>query len=328
MNPLLKLENLKLELTGQDRSVYVLQDISFSLSPGEILAVVGESGCGKSLTSLALTRLLPEKIFSYHSGKILFEGKNILEFQEEDLYHLRGGEIAYIFQDPFTSLNPIKKIKDQIIEPYLLHISKNKKEALEKAEFLLRKVGITDIQNRLESYPGQMSGGILQRISIAMALMCNPKLLVADEPTSALDVTIQSQLVDLFMEIRNETKMAILFISHDLGLVSSISDRILIMYAGEVVEIGTVDDVMDFPKHPYTKALLGTIPSIGGIKQNKLDTIPGIVPAPRDFPDGCHFYMRCQKAMDICKTKDPEYSSTRTGSVKCFLYGENSHAKN
>lgn len=327
MSNLLKLENLTIELINQEKSVYVLQNINFSLSPGEILSVVGESGCGKSLTSLALTRLLPEKIFHYHTGRILFEEKDILEFQDEELYNLRGGEIAYIFQDPFTSLNPIKKIKDQIVEPYILHISKNKKEALEKAEFLLSKVGITDIRNRLESYPGQMSGGILQRISIAMALMCNPKLLVADEPTSALDVTIQSQLVELLMEVRNETKMAILFISHDLGLVSSISDRILIMYAGEVVEIGSVDEVMDSPKHPYTRALLGTIPSIGSGKQSKLDTIPGIVPAPKDFPIGCHFYMRCSSAMEVCKVSDPDYSSTQTGLVKCFLYGEKNHAK-
>jgi peptide/nickel transport system ATP-binding protein len=320
MTDLLRLENLSVHLLANQSSIPVLQDINFSVAEGEILAVVGESGCGKSLTSLALTRLLPEKVFSYHSGKIFFQNKNVLEFSETDLYALRGGEIAYIFQDPFTSLNPIKKIKDQIIEPYIIHISQNKKEAIEKAEFLLGKVGITDIKDRMEAYPGQMSGGILQRTSIAMSLMCNPKLLVADEPTSALDVTIQSQLVDLLMEIRRENKMSILFISHDIGLVSSISDRIIIMYAGQIVESGTVDSVMDTPLHPYTTALLGAIPTIGDISHKRLDSIPGIVPAPIDFPKGCHFHARCTKAMDICKTKNPNMRDRETQLVRCFLY--------
>lgn len=325
MNLLLKVENLTLELINNDKPIYVLKDLNFSIQEGEILAVVGESGCGKSLTSLALTKLLPERVFSYNKGKILFNEKNILDFRDEELYELRGGDIAYIFQDPFTSLNPIKKIKDQIIEPYLLHISKNKKEAIEKAEFLLKKVGITDIRDRLESYPGQMSGGILQRISIAMALMCNPKLLVADEPTSALDVTIQSQLVDLLMEVRSETKMSILFISHDIGLVSSISDRILIMYAGEIVEMGLVDSVVDNPLHPYTRALLGTIPGIQ-THSKRLESIKGIVPSPNEYPIGCHYQMRCSQVLELCKNKNPGYSSTKTGRVKCFLYGDNSDA--
>lgn len=327
MTDLLRLENLSVHLLTNASSIPVLQDINFSVKEGEILAVVGESGCGKSLTSLALTRLLPEKVFSYHSGKIIFQEKNILEFSETELYSLRGGEIAYIFQDPFTSLNPIKKIKDQIIEPYLIHISQSKKEALEKAEFLLGKVGITDIKDRLEAYPGQMSGGILQRISIAMSLMCNPKLLVADEPTSALDVTIQSQLVDLLMEIRRENKMSILFISHDIGLVSSISDRIIIMYAGQIVESGIVDSVMDKPLHPYTRALLGAIPEIGDFSGKKLDSIPGIVPAPVDFPKGCHFNTRCSRVMEKCKTSKPLLTELQTQSVRCYLY-EDGERKN
>ena len=327
MTDLLRLENLSVHLISNQSSIPVLQKINFSLKEGEILAVVGESGCGKSLTSLALTRLLPEKVFSYHEGKIFFQDKNVLEFSQTDLYSLRGGDIAYIFQDPFTSLNPIKKIKDQIIEPYLIHISVNKKEALEKAEFLLGKVGITDIKNRLESYPGQMSGGILQRISIAMSLMCNPKLLVADEPTSALDVTIQSQLVDLLMEIRRENKMSILFISHDIGLVSSISDRIIIMYAGQIVESGAVDSVLDKPLHPYTEALLGAIPAIGDVSVKKLDSIPGIVPAPIDFPKGCHFNTRCKKVHEKCKISKPLMTELDAQAVRCFLY-ENEDIKN
>ncbi|MCX7998265.1 MAG: ABC transporter ATP-binding protein, partial [Leptospiraceae bacterium] len=252
MNPLLSVRNFYLDFFVNNKSLPILQDLSFDILEGEILALVGESGCGKSVTSLAITKLLPINLASYKSGEIFFRNKNILNSSEEELVEIRGKEIAYIFQDPFTSLNPIMKIKKQIIESYIIHISPNEKEAIEKAEYLLQKVGITEVQERLESYPGQMSGGMLQRICIAMALMCDPKLLIADEPTSALDVTVQAQLVELLLDLKEELKMSILFISHDIGLVGYLADRIAVMYAGQIIEIGKKQNVIQNPLHPYT----------------------------------------------------------------------------
>jgi peptide/nickel transport system ATP-binding protein len=246
-------------------------------------------------------------------------GTNILEVSDEKLRSIRGKEISYIFQDPFTSLNPLKKIKDQIIESYKIHISKNEKEAVNKAKYLLNKVGLTELDDRLNSYPGQMSGGMLQRICIATALMCDPKLLIADEPTSALDVTIQSQLVDLLLKIKEETQMSILFISHDISLVASLAKRIAVMYAGQIIEIGGTDKLIEKPMHPYTEALLRSIPS--GIKTNqKLTVIDGTVPSPANYPIGCHFSTRCPRVMEKCKLNKPElYQITKNRRSACFL---------
>lgn len=320
---LLKIENLYIDLLSGRNNLPVLQDIFLDIEKAQIHSLVGESGSGKSLTCLSITKLLPSNIANYKSGKILFEGKNILDMNSPELKEIRGKEISYIFQDPFTSLNPLKKIKDQIIESYLIHISPNKKEALEKGEHLLEKVGITELKERLESYPGQMSGGMLQRISIAMSLMCDPKLLIADEPTSALDVTIQSQLVDLLIKLKEEIGMSILFISHDIALVGTIAEKISVMYAGQVVETGKTEDIIQNPSHPYTKALLKTIPSLHS-DSFTLEAIGGIVPSPLEYPKGCHFSTRCKEVKEECGETRPEvYSSGKTKS-RCILYrGEN-----
>ncbi|MCB1142489.1 MAG: ABC transporter ATP-binding protein [Leptospiraceae bacterium] len=323
---ILEIKKLSVDILSQSIYLPILQNIDISIQKGEVLSIVGESGCGKSLTALSITKLLPEKITRYTSGSINFLGEDILNYTNEQLMNVRGKEISYIFQDPFTSLNPIKKIKDQIIESFIIHISKNKKEAIEKAEFLLNKVGVNDIKTRLESYPGQMSGGILQRISIAMALMCDPILLIADEPTSALDVSVQSQLIELLMDIKNENQMSILFISHDIGVVSNIADKIVVMYAGQVIEESNYLDIIQNPLHPYTHALINSIPSLDKIKDgSKLESIQGIVPAPQDYPQGCHFQDRCSKSIDICSHKKPEYLSIKHRKIRCFLFGDKSH---
>ncbi len=315
---ILSIENLNLTIQANP-VLPVLQNISFTLKEGEILALVGESGSGKSLTALSITKLLPVKQFEYTSGKIIFNGSNILEATEDKIRSIRGREIAYIFQDPFTSLNPLKKIKDQIIESYKIHISENEKEAVDKAKYLLNKVGLTELDDRLNSYPGQMSGGMLQRICIASALMCDPKLLIADEPTSALDVTIQSQLVDLLLKIKEEISMSILFISHDISLVASLANRISVMYAGQIVEIGDTDSLIEKPTHPYTEALLRSIPS--GIKSHqRLAVIDGIVPSPANYPVGCHFSTRCPLVMDRCNQYKPVlYPTSKNRYSACFL---------
>ncbi len=317
---LLSIQNLYLDLFVNNQNLPILQDITFSIQEGEILALVGESGCGKSVTSLAITKLLPNNFANYKSGNIYFENQNIFTLSEEELIKLRGKDIAYIFQDPFTSLNPILKIKKQIIESYLLHISPNIREAIEKAEYLLQKVGITEVRERLESYPGQMSGGMLQRICIAMALMCNPKLLIADEPTSALDVTVQSQLIELLLNLKQELKMSILFISHDIGLVGYLADRIAVMYAGQIIELGAKEHVIKTPLHPYTKSLIASVPTIHIARNVPLKIIPGIVPTPNEYPKGCHFSTRCEQVFIKCNEQKPKLQNVQNQSVRCFLY--------
>jgi peptide/nickel transport system ATP-binding protein len=316
----LKIEDLNLSLIQGQKEIPILLNISFEIFEGEVFSIAGESGCGKSLTSLAITKILPIQSFVYKTGKIVLNDIDLLKSSNSEISKIRGKEISYIFQDPFSSLNPLKKIKHQIIESYLIHISNNEKEALEKAEFLLNKIGITDIKTRLESYPNQMSGGILQRILIASALMCNPKLLIADEPTSALDVTIQAQLVELLISIQKETNMAILFISHDLPLISSFSNRIAIMYAGQIIEIGDSKKIITSPNHPYTKALIDSIPNGLNIMQKKLSIIDGIVPAPIDYPLGCHFYERCIHRFEKCLSNKPNlFKVNANQSSACFL---------
>lgn len=320
---ILQVKNFSLDLFSENRWLPVLQNLNFEVKSGEILSLIGESGCGKSLTSLALTKLIPSNISKVKSGEILYQGKDLLKLSSEELRKFRGKEIAYIFQEPFAALNPLLKIQDQMIEAYLMHVSQNRKEAVEKAEFLLSSVGITDIQQRLYSYPNQMSGGILQRISIAMALMCDPSLLIADEPTSAIDVTIQAQLVELLLSLQKQNRMSILFISHDFGLVGTIADRIVVMYAGRIAEIGDNDSVIDSPNHPYTKDLLKSIPSLAKSVED-LQPIQGIVPSPDQYPLGCHYSTRCQIAINSCKESKPDLFPILRSDLKphlsaCFL---------
>ncbi|MCG6169625.1 ABC transporter ATP-binding protein [Leptospira sp. FAT2] len=322
---LLQVRNFSLDLYSENRWLPVLQNLSFDVRPGEILSLIGESGCGKSLTALALTRLIPSNISKVRSGEILYQGNDLLKLSAEEMRKIRGKEIAYIFQEPFAALNPLLKIEEQMIEAYLMHISDNRKEAIEKAKYLLSSVGITDIQQRLYSYPNQMSGGILQRISIAMALMCDPTLLIADEPTSAIDVTIQAQLVELLLRLQKQNGMSILFISHDFGLVGTIAHRIAVMYAGRIAEIGDTDSVIDSPNHPYTKDLLASIPSLAKSVED-LQPIQGIVPSPDQYPIGCHYSTRCKAVMNSCKETKPELFTVRSEKephlAACFLTKE------
>jgi peptide/nickel transport system ATP-binding protein len=318
---LLEISNLSLNINSQGIELPILRNVEFTINQGDVLAIVGESGCGKSITALSITKLIPEKISSYISGSILFNKKDILKFSKTELESIRGKEISYIFQDPFSSLNPLMKIKDQIVESYLLHISNNYNEAIQKAEYLLNKVGINDVSSRMESYPGQLSGGMLQRVSIAMALMCDPKLLIADEPTSALDVTIQSQLLDLLIQLKRENNMAILFISHDIGLVSNIADNIIVMYAGQVIEESNYLNILQNSLHPYTKALIESVPTINSILNGKeLVTISGIVPSPQNYPNGCNFSDRCNAIIDKCTKFKPDYFQRESSRVRCFLH--------
>lgn len=320
MDKLLEVKNLYIDIKSSGNTLPVIQNLNFDIYKGEIFSLVGESGCGKSICSLSLSRLLPIKQFQYKTGEIYFNGLDILKADDSTIRDLRGKEISYIFQDPFTSLNPLKKIKYQIIESYLLHKSSNEKEALDKAKYLLNHVGLTELDDRLNAYPQQMSGGMLQRICIAMALMCDPLLLVADEPTSALDVTIQYQLVELLLKLQRENQMSILFISHDISLVGYIANRIAVMYAGQIVESGTTDSIIDNPLHPYTSALLASVPSKLSPINQKLKGIDGIVPSPLNYPVGCHFSTRCEMVMDKCRIAKPDAKSiSMDKNVSCFL---------
>lgn len=314
-------KDLSIQIKTDEGILPIVSEISFHLDKGETLALVGESGCGKSITCLALTKLLPSNTTIYPTGSVLFDGFDLMKSSSEHLRSVRGKEISYVFQEPFSSLNPLHKIGKQLVESFLLHGLGSIEEAENKAIYLLERVGITDAKQRLEQYPNQFSGGMLQRVCIAMALMCDPKILIADEPTSAIDVTIQLQLIELLKELRKEHGMSVLFISHDIGLVSHIADRIAVMYAGKIVEQGNVDLVIDSPKHPYTKALISAYPTHENIGK-KLVTIDGIVPSPKSYPSGCRFHTRCKEKMEICDSKIPYPSLDKESQiVECFLYG-------
>ncbi|TGL86294.1 ABC transporter ATP-binding protein [Leptospira congkakensis] len=317
----IEVKDLSIQIKTDDGVLPIVDNVNFHLVKGETLALVGESGCGKSITSLALTQILPSNTTLYPTGSILFEGEDLLKTSSDHLRSVRGREISYVFQEPFSALNPLHKIGVQLTEGFLLHGLGSKEEAEKKAIYLLERVGITDAKLRLDQYPNQFSGGMLQRVCIAMALMCDPKILIADEPTSAIDVTIQLQLIELLKELRKENGMSVLFISHDIGLVSHIADRIAVMYAGKMIEQGTVDEVIDNPKHPYTKALIAAYPSHENIGE-KLVTIEGIVPSPKSYPSGCRFHTRCNQKLEVCHTSIPKaILMSQNQSVECFLYG-------
>ncbi|TGN20841.1 ABC transporter ATP-binding protein [Leptospira idonii] len=321
--PLLAVSDLSVQLKTEAGLLTIIENISFEIGEREVFAIVGESGCGKSISSLALTRLLPANQVRYPSGSVLFRDQDLIRINEEDLRKIRGREIAYIFQEPFSSLNPLQRVGKQMIEGFLLHGLGTEKEGIEKAIYLLKKVGITDAELRLNQYPNQFSGGMLQRVSIAMALMCDPKLLIADEPTSAIDVTIQLQLIDLLLQLKKDINMSILFISHDIGLVSHLAERIAVMYAGKIVEMGTVEEVIDSPKHPYSKALINAYPT-GDKIGKRLEIIEGMVPSPADYPKGCHYYKRCTKKEAVCESNEPpEKFFSETQKAFCYTIGGN-----
>jgi oligopeptide/dipeptide ABC transporter ATP-binding protein len=307
VQPLLSIENLNVRFTTQEGVALAVRDLSLSVGTGEALGLVGESGCGKSVTALALMRLIPNPPGQILGGKVFFEGRDIVSLPERAVRDLRGNEIAMIFQEPMTSLNPIHTCGDQIMEPLILHKGMGKKEAEERALELLTITGIPSPSRRLREYPHQLSGGMRQRVMIAMALACKPKLLIADEPTTALDVTIQAQILELMKELRRETGSAIILITHDLGIISEMCRRVAVMYAGQVVETCLVDELFKGPLHPYSEALLFSIPAIGG-KRERLYAIRGTVPSPFDMPPGCAFAPRCDYAREECLAASPALS--------------------
>ena len=316
---LLSVKNLSTEFPVKKGIVRAVEDVSFDVDQGEILAIVGESGSGKSVTSLSIMGLLAEP-GHVAGGSLEFEGKDLATLSEKQYRELRGNDMAMIFQEPMTSLNPVYRVGNQIVEAIRTHEKVSKAEAKDRAVDLLRKVGIPSPEARINDYPHQMSGGMRQRVMIAMALACNPKLLIADEPTTALDVTIQAQILDLLRRLRDDTGMAVLLITHDLGVVSETADRVVVMYCGQVVEEAEVRALFDHPMHPYTLGLLKSIPRLEDDDTKRLYMIKGMVPNPLEMPPGCHFSDRCDSCMDVCRTKVPELVDVDGHKVRCFLY--------
>lgn len=317
---LLEVQNLKTRFQTDDGSFYAVDDVSFNVKKGQTLGIVGESGCGKSVTSLSVMRLI-QKPGSIESGKVLFKGQNLLDLPDSKMREIRGNEIAMIFQEPMTSLNPVYTIGDQIEEAILLHQKDlNKQQARERAIDMLRIVGIPAPEKRFHEYPHQLSGGMRQRVMIAMAISCNPQLLIADEPTTALDVTIQAQILDLMRNLQKEFNAGMILITHDLGVVAEMCQEVAVMYAGRVVEYGTVEDIFYRPKHHYTKGLLDSIPHFEtGHRLESLRTIKGMVPSLYNLPKGCRFADRCPAAQDDCRAVYPTLENLRgIHKVACY----------
>ena len=315
---ILEVKNLVTSFSIGQRQFNAVDDCSFKVKKGKTLGIVGESGCGKSVTSLSIMRLIPTPPGKITSGEIWFEGKNILNLTEDKMRSLRGNKISMIFQEPMTSLNPVFTIGDQISEVFRIHRGKSKKEAKELSIEMLRKVRIPSPEIRIDEYPHQLSGGMRQRVMIAIALACQPKLLIADEPTTALDVTIQAQILELMNELQREQDMSTILITHDLGVVAETCDDVVIMYGGKIVERASAELLFNSPKHPYTLGLLDSIPRLG-VKQNRLQTIPGIVPSLGQFPPGCRFQDRCPFVIDRCRSESPNLRTLRDGTeVACF----------
>lgn len=306
--PVLEVRNLKAHFYTRRGIVRAVDDVSFEVMPGETLAIVGESGSGKTVTQLSYLRLLPEPPLKILGGEVLFGGYDLLQCSTKELRSIRGHHISMIFQEPMTSLNPYLTVGTQLCEPLQVHLKLSRPEAEQEATRALERVGIADARSALKSYPHEFSGGMRQRVMIAMALTTKPKLLVADEPTTALDVTVQAQILDLLRDIQKETGMAIVFITHDLGVVASIADRVAVMYAGKVMERGTVDQIFYETQHPYTYALLQSTPRID-VPQGKLPAIGGAPPDLSRLGDGCPFVGRCRHQRDVCERQFPDVKS-------------------
>jgi len=303
-NPLLEVRSLSTHFFTEEGVVRAVENVSFEIHPGEILSIVGESGCGKSVTGLSILKLIPSPPGQIVRGEILFDGRNLLRLEEKEMEKVRGNDISMIFQEPMTSLNPVFTIGNQIIEAILLHQGLDKIGARRRAIEMLDRVKIPSPETRIDAYPHQLSGGMRQRAMIAMALSCQPKLLIADEPTTALDVTIQAQVLRLLKEIQREMGMAVMLITHDLGVVAEIADRVAVMYAGRLVEVGSIEAIFGQMRHPYTKGLLDSIPQLKE-RKNRLDAIPGQVPNPVNLPIGCKFHPRCYLRVEECKREEP-----------------------
>jgi len=317
---LLDVKNLKTYFHSDRGVVKAADDVSFYVNEGETLGIVGESGCGKSITCMSLVRLVETPPGKYESGEILFDGEDMLKVSEARIREIRGNDISFIFQEPMTSLNPIFKIGRQISETMILHRGMSKKEAYEESIKMLELVKIPNPERVIEDYPFALSGGMRQRAMIAMALACEPKLLIADEPTTALDVTIQAQVLDLMNELKQKINASIIFITHDLGVIAEMSDRVMVMYAGKIVEVASVLDIFKNPKHPYTIGLIDSKPDMATIS-TRLHVIPGNVPDLNNLPEGCPFHPRCPKAMDICQKAFPEDIILEgEHRIACWLY--------
>ncbi len=320
MAPLLQVKNLVTQFKVDKGTIIKAADnVSFHIDEGETVAIVGESGSGKSVTSLSVMQLVPDPPGKIAGGEILLRGEDMLKMTPAQVRSIRGNEIAMIFQEPMTSLNPVMTVGRQITEPIRLHMKLDQKAAEARAIELLRRVGIPDPDKRMQTYPHQLSGGMRQRVMICMALSCNPKLLIADEPTTALDVTIQAQILDLIRSIRDTERTSVLFITHDLGVVAEIAHRAIVMYAGNIMEMAPVKQLFKDPLHPYTRGLLNAIPKLSTPRRQKLYTIQGIVPDLSDLPRGCVFSTRCETCLGICHEKRPPLRRLPDGrEIRCF----------
>ena len=322
MSELIHVKELRTSFFTPEGEVRAIDGVSFSIDEGKTLGLVGESGCGKSVTSLSIMRLIASPPGKIVGGEIFYRGRDLLRLKNEEMRKIRGNEISMIFQEPMTSLNPVFTVGNQIGEAIKLHQGLSKKETRAKTIEMLRLVKIADPESRVDAYPHQLSGGMRQRVMIAMALSCNPSLLIADEPTTALDVTIQAQILELMKELQVEIGMALLLITHDLGVVAEQADDVAIMYAGKIVEKTSAPALFARPLHPYTVGLLHSLPGTGGAKKKRLDAIPGMVPSPLNLPSGCRFRDRCPKAAGICAEGEPELLEKETGHwVACHFPG-------
>ncbi len=322
---LLEVKNLRTEFKRDKTMVTAVNDVSFTIHKGEVLGLVGESGCGKSVTSLSIMGLLIDTPGKVTNGEVLLEGKDLLKCTDNEMRKIRGSKMVMIFQEPMSSLNPCMRIETQLIEAIRLHRSFNRQEARKHSLDMLKLVGISDPETTLKSYPHQLSGGMSQRVVIAMAMSCDPDLLIADEPTTALDVTIQAQILDLMLKIKDEKNTGILLITHDLGVVAEMCSKVIVMYAGRIVEEAPVYELFANPVHPYTKGLIASVPKLGS-KVTTLPSIPGNVPDISVMPKGCKFAPRCNFVMDICRSKEPELeyvNEEKTQRCRCHLLNTN-----
>jgi len=323
LNSLLRIENLKVHFHTDEGVIEAVRNVTLEVDRGKTLALVGESGCGKSVTALGILRLIATPPGKYESGQIFFEDVDLLTLPEEAIEKIRGNGISMIFQEPMTSLNPLFTIGDQVADPIILHQGKNSEEARELTLETLKQVGLPSPEKRIDQYPHELSGGMKQRVMIAMAIACKPKLLIADEPTTALDATIQAQILELLKDLRRQTDMAILLITHNLGIVAQYADRVAVMYAGKVVEEAPVEALFDSPAHPYTQGLLNSLPQEE--PGHRLEAIPGTVPHPAYIPEGCAFHPRCSQVMPHCKNLPPPdfaVSNSKNHKAACWLYGD------
>ncbi len=320
---ILQVKDLKAYFKLDEGLLKAVDGVSFDLRKGETVGIVGESGSGKSVTNLAIMRLIPSPPGKIAGGEVLFDGKDILKMNDNEVRAIRGNKISMIFQDPMTCLNPFLRISEQMVETIVLHQKLDKKAAKDKAVEMLKLAGIPAPEKRIDQYPHQFSGGMRQRVMIAMALSCNPEILIADEPTTALDVTIQAQILETIKELSQRLGTAVILITHSLGVVAGMCDTINVMYAGRIVERGTTDEIFSDPKHPYTQGLIKSVPRLDKSSNQRLYSIPGQPPNVINLPECCPFFPRCERATDVCRNKYPKIVNLGSGrNVACWLYGE------